>query len=418
MRRVILVLEYLKSDVQKLGKDNWRSLLKYSAELHEKDIHPADHFRYPWEEIGIGYCYGPGFGHWDLTHIILDEYESETEHAMNQILNNFEYQTETGMIPGVIYIRDGKPMFNQNSAYPPVWVFPADAIYRKTGNREFLGICLDALLKNLKWWENERHADNGGYYYMDYADNRNYESGVDEGIRFIREEQFRSDRKACVDATAHVYSLQVFAVEWGKELSRSDETIDIEYRLPRTLDAINNMFDPESGWFYDSWISHEKKLYPESLEGIWPMVCGAATSEQAKAVLVNLMDKNKFFTPHPLPSVSIDSPRFEKRMWRGPVWDSMTMWEVLGLLRYGFTNEAKIIIERVLDSVSTIFEKTGTIWEFYDPMNGTPSNVQRKPWSEYNQPCHDYLGHAPYIWMARRYDEICEQHGKNGGIYE
>ena len=62
------------------------------------------------------------------------------------------------------------------------------------------------------------------------------------------------------------------------------------------------------------------------------------------------------------------------------------------------------IVERALDASATQFERTGTIWEFYHPHGGDPLDVQRKPHTQYNTPCPDYLGHNPLIAMARIYD--------------
>ena len=57
-----------------------------------------------------------------------------------------------------------------------------------------------------------------------------------------------------------------------------------------------------------------------------------------------------------------------------------------------------------LDASAAQFERTGTIWEFYDPHGGHPEALQRKPHTPFNAPCRDYLGHNPLIAMARLYD--------------
>lgn len=66
-------------------------MLKYVAELHERCIRDIEYpFIYPWEEIGTGYVNGPAFGHIDTTRQAHDTVAYETQHAINQILNNLE----------------------------------------------------------------------------------------------------------------------------------------------------------------------------------------------------------------------------------------------------------------------------------------------------------------------------------------
>jgi putative isomerase len=65
------------------GKKEWQEMLHYTEALHIKCSHPAETpFPYPWEEIGSGYCYGPGFGHWDIVHAVMDGLHTRPGHAL------------------------------------------------------------------------------------------------------------------------------------------------------------------------------------------------------------------------------------------------------------------------------------------------------------------------------------------------
>jgi len=118
-----------------------------------------------------------------------------------------------------------------------------------------------------------------------------------------------------------------------------------------------------------------------------------ATKQQADILIDNyLLNKEIFFTPHPLATVGKNDSKFELRMWRGPVWNSMTYWAAKGCIKYARKNAAKLFLENALNETNKQFLKTGTIWEFYDPLGGDPRNVKRKPQTPYNKPCKDYLG--------------------------
>lgn len=81
------------------------------------------------------------------------------------------------------------------------------------------------------------------------------------------------------------------------------------------------------------------------------MVVGAATPEQGRRVIDEwLMRPDRFFTPHPISTVAKSDPKFELRMWRGPVWNSMTYWAARGALHYDRPQAARKLLEAALDN--------------------------------------------------------------------
>jgi len=95
-------------------------------------------------------------------------------------------------------------------------------------------------------------------------------------------------------------------------------------------------------------------------------------------------------------------------MWRGPTWNSMTRWAAAGCMRYQREDAAAALLEKALDATAEVFEKTGTIWEFYHPHGEDPRGIHRKPETQQDAPCSDYLGHNPLIAMARMWGEARE----------
>jgi neutral trehalase len=147
---------------------------------------------------------------------------------------------------------------------------------------------------------------------------------------------------------------------------------------------------------------------------MWPVVAGAAAPDQARRVIEeNLLNPERFFTAHPISSVSRSDPRFELRIWRGPTWNSMTYWAARGCLRYGYTRAARMLLEKALEGSAAQFERTGTIWEYYHPFGGDQQDLGRKLHTEFSQPCRDYVGHNPLIAMALLYESTLA--GEPGG---
>jgi putative isomerase len=402
----------LIADAAQHGKPAWRAMLRYTAELHARSTHPAaSPFPYDWEEIGPGYCYGPAFGHWDIVHAILDTMPAAPEHARQQLLNNFANQMPDGLIPGSIYLRAEGPRWSREFSHPPLWVAAVDDYLALPGlpterAAEMRAAAFAAFERQAAWFEAQRKADPGeataGYFYRDILTFQ-WESGVDEGIRFLNAQP---GRRACIDACAHVYGLYEAGARWASELGRPAEVYAARAAELRAFIQIE-LYDPATGYFYDSWLVHAPEPRPMPFEGIFPLISGAAAPEQAARVIDEyILNPRRFFSAHPIATVGVEDPHFELRMWRGPAWNSMTLWTARACQRYNRPDAARLLLERALDDSAAQFARTGTIWEFYHPHGGAPEDVRRKPHTPYNMPCRDYLGHNPLIAMARLFDEL------------
>jgi len=403
----------LKNETRLLGKKEWRPMLEYVTNLHEKSTHPATYpFDYEWEEIGPGYVYGPAFGHWDIVHQILDVLPSYSTHALHQLYNDVKNQEPNGLIPGSIWmvgredvpnmaVKRDKVDWNKNDAgHPPLWVVAVHDYIELTGNKEVLKTFYTPLVRQITWFENARKAEGEGFYYNDILIKK-WESGIDQGIRF---DEVGLGAWACIDATSHVYLLYKTANLWAKELGMTNDYFEKrENELKRFIQK--DLYSDKDGMFYDIWAIKDEKLRQTAFENMWPIVVGAATQAQANRFIDEyLLNPDVFFTKHPIASVGVKDPKFELRMWRGPAWNSMTYWAARGCLNYGRKDAAAKLLEKALDATAKVFNETGTIWEFYNSLGGSPEELQRKPNTKYNVPCKDYLGHNPLIAMARMYE--------------
>jgi putative isomerase len=414
-------LSRLIEAVDELGEPSWRPMLRYAAELHIRSIHPAHPpFPYPWEEIGPGYCYGPAFGHWDLIHQVFDMLPYEPDHARQQLLNTLAVQADSGQLPGTIWMpRTGDPTratakWSSVITHPPVWPVVVQDCVHLLGDDGLVARVYDPLVRQIHWFEKNRSALQG-FYYSDIL-TFDWESGIDEGVRF---QDVQPGPFACVDATSHLYGLYATAERWSARLGTVAGIFGPKAARLKTF-IQDRLFSEETGFFHDSWSVDRPDRRPLALEGMWPVVMGAARPDQAQRVIdENLLNPDRFFTPHPVSTVAANDPNFELRMWRGPTWNSMTFWAARGCLRYGRVDAAHILLEQALDHVAKQFDRTGTIWEFYHPWGEHPETLARKPHTPYNTPCRDYLGHNPLIAMARMYSQIeqgVEDPNREGGL--
>jgi glycogen debranching enzyme len=332
-------------------------------------------------------------------HQILDVLPAEPDHARDQLLNLLDTQQDDGYLPAQVWMRGPQPRPTAGQTCPPVWPVAVQRYVDQTGRPQLLATAYPRLVRQIEWFERRRRAEGEGFYYADIL-NRRWESGVDEGIRFDAAPQ---GALACVDATSHLYLVYEHAARWAAVLGEAPGPFQARADALRRF-IQEHLFDGATGFFHDLWLVHRPSP-PLAFEGMFPLVVGAAAPEQARRVIdENLLDPARFFATHPIATVGVSDPRFELRMWRGPAWNSMTYWAALGCLRYGRADAARRLVERALDASAAQFARTGTIWEFYHPHGGDPLAVARKPQTQHNTPCPDYLGHNPLLAMARLWE--------------
>lgn len=414
--------EALRTEAARAEKPAWRDMLAFLAARHAACVHgPLEPMSEPWEEIGQGYFLGRYFGHWDVIHAVLDQMAAAPWHAAGQLRNNLRTQKADGRIPMVIHVVEGKSTWREGTTYPPVWPVAVDEYCRQTGDNELICQSYPVLVRLLGWFEVNRRVGEG-FWWRDMVDGR-WESGIDEGVRW---DGRPLSPQPCLDATCQVYLLYDAAARWA-EVAEKDVALNPHasaWGSARSTPALRRglyqnradalaayvrerLFCDATGQFHDAWSVSDPKTRHLIFETIWPLVVGVASDSQAQRVIdEGLLNPERFFTPHPIATLAVSDPAFEMRMWRGPAWNSMTYWAARGCLRYGRADAAKRLLEKALDASAKVFHETGTVWEYYHPHGGDPETLKRKASMERNKPCRDYLGHDPFLLMARMWREL------------
>lgn len=392
------------------GKPEWEPVLNYIRELRRRSIFPAEPpMPFDWLDIGPGYVAGPAFGHIDLTHQILDFVADDPALARRQLLNQLALQRPNGSF-AFLYLRDNPARFWQpkdlpvdqrlggTNTFPPFWPVAVEAYLTLRADDELLTKAYGALVRMLQWFDAERRAPDGGYFYNEVFNPGNADSGMDHSTRFLNRPAIA---ESCVDACSHVHWCLGFAAAWAKRLGHDAGRFEAA-RADLCRFIRDQLFCAETGWFHDIWAVRDPGLRHLNFEGMWPLVSGAASPEQAAVALQrNLLNPDRFLTAHPIASIARDDRAFELRMWRGPAWNCMTLWAGEACLRYDRPDGARIMLERALDRTAAEFARTGTVFEFYHPLGGHAETVVRKPGRAQIGPCRDYLGHNPLSAMAR-----------------
>ena len=98
----------------------------------------------------------------------------------------------------------------------------------------------------------------------------------------------------------------------------------------------------------------------------------------------HLLNPNRFWLPVPPPSVSGEEARFSRRdrilffrqYWRGPTWVNAAWLLWLGLVRLGYTEEARELARRLGNAVAV-----EGLREYYDPYTGNGMGARQFSWS-------------------------------------
>lgn len=113
-----------------------------------------------------------------------------------------------------------------------------------------------------------------------------------------------------------------------------------------------------------------------SFMAIW---AGIATPEQTeRMVKEHYLDPKTFNSPSGVRSLSKMEKIYSLRSsanpsnWRGPIWGITNYMVFKGLVKYGYTQEAKELAKKTIILFGKDFEKNGALHEYYEPETGEP----------------------------------------------
>lgn len=195
-----------------------------------------------------------------------------------------------------------------------------------------------------------------------------------------------------VDQASYMFSDNKYLAKMATELDKHEDAEMFEALAANIEEYINKcMFDEKTGYFYDITINEAplgndcagEPLVKRGMgpEGWSPLFNGAASQENADAVVKVMLDPKKFNSFVPLGTASLDSPAFGADIyWRGRVWVDQVYFGLKGMEQYGYRKEALELADRFFNNAEGL---TGDrpIQENYNPLNGAPQGAPNFSWS-------------------------------------
>ena len=195
-----------------------------------------------------------------------------------------------------------------------------------------------------------------------------------------------------VDQASYMLSDNRYIAEMADLLGKPEEAKDFRAKADKLADYINTcMFDEVTGFFYD--IRIEDKLLANDCagkpiiergkgpEGWSPLFNGAATQENADAVVRVMKDTEEFNTYIPLGTAALSNPAFGPDIyWRGRVWIDQFYFGLKGMDKYGYKEDAVKMARSFFDNADGLIQDD-PIRENYNPLTGEQQGAPNFSWS-------------------------------------
>ena len=314
------------------------------------------------------------------------------ELAKNEIRCLFDYQAENGMIPD--YVSRFKERINWRNTKPPLAAWAVMNVYENTGDKAFVEEMFDKLYKYHQWWYTDRDHDKNGVCEYGSTDGTliaaAWESGMDNGVRFDEAEMLKNEPENAwsmnqenICLNSFLYAEKGYLAKMAQMLGKNELADKLTQEAKALKEHIQTkMFDPETGFFYDTRIGTGEFIKVMGAECWLPLWAGIATPEQARQVLDKMLDPTKFNSTVPLGTLEISHLRFRptRGYWRGPVWIDQVYFGVMGLRKYGFDKEADMFVRKYIANAQGLLTD-GPIHENYNPLTGETLNCPNFGWS-------------------------------------
>ena len=303
---------------------------------------------------------------WDSVFHAIGHRHIDTDVAESLILALFDVQQQDGFIPHM-----ANPDSASDITQPPVIGWGAWLVYEKSGNREFLKTVLVKNKRFLLWCQRNRRKTEKELYSWHTnpeLNNRCDESGMDNSPRFDTESDLYAIDLSCYMANETRYMKRI-----ADELGDTENSVFFENWYNKIKADINEfLWCDEDGFYYDFDINNNRFSRVKSVASFLPIFSGVCDEEQCARLIDYLENPDEFGTEFPVPSISKSDKTFGSDMWRGPVWVNYNYMISAGLEDYGYVELSREIKDKTLSIINEWYNRTGTVYEFYDSENKMP----------------------------------------------
>ena len=239
---------------------------------------------------------------------------------------------------------------------PPLGSLVLWDLYQRSGERSIVEASYDVVARAHRWWWDNRDPDRRGMISCGTSD---VGESLYKGTAFGARNETGMDNSATHDEAVYdpnTRSLSTFDLglncvvaldaemlaKLAAVLGKTVEVEEFEAIAAGLRQRISEeLWDDKRKIFANRQRSGAfvKSLSPTSF---YPLLCGAASDEQARHLMVHLQDDSLFAGEFGLPNATRNDPAYAENVyWRGRIWPNVNYLVWLGLKRYGLEPQAQ-----------------------------------------------------------------------------
>jgi hypothetical protein len=130
----------------------------------------------------------------------------------------------------------------------------------------------------------------------------------------------------------------------------------------------------KDAFYFD--VTGEQQIRRFHVGAYWALLAEVCPQECLDGFIAHLTDPARFGRMTPVPSISADDPDYhpQGQYWLGSSWAPTTYMTLKGLKAVGRDALARKLGSAFLNTVISVFDETGTLWENYAPETTAPGN--------------------------------------------
>jgi putative isomerase len=267
----------------------------------------------------------------------------------------------------------------------PILSFVVWQIYQRTGNRSLIEMAYPVLARNNEWWWRTRDGNGNGIVEFGSSD---VGQGLYKGTKLAaKDESFMDNSPIHDEAKWNTESRTLDCEDVGlnclicldsemlglmaRELGLSDAALTHEAAAATLRGKIGSHFWDGSRKIFANRLWSGKFTGSVAPTSFYPLLCGAATADQARHLVGHLEDPRSFGGEYGLPSISRDDPALRDNVyWRGRIWPILNWLVWSGLKRAGEHEAAARLVEKGWRLFAKSWQDRRLCPENYHPNSG------------------------------------------------
>ncbi len=315
------------------------------------------------ESMAPSKTYYVGVWQWDAFFHSLAYRHISKKLAQDHIRIVLDHQRADGMIPDAIHDEGAVFEFplpqteiNTEVTKPPLIAWTSLKLFDYFPDVDFLQEIYEPITRWNRWWFEKNDGDGDGIIQYNHPYMGSDDSPLwDEGMP-VESPDINTYLVMQMDALARIAEIIGETQDAPMWRQRAAEL---------TQRMIDHFWDPEAGLFWA--MKDHKPIHTVTLFNLYPLLTGRLPKEIEARLIEHLTNPNEFWTPYPLPTVSASDPKFDAdQMWRGPTWVNVNYLFIEGLMKCGYPELSRELLEKTLEVVKLHSD----IYEYYNPLTG------------------------------------------------